>query len=103
MREVNTVPLGVDDAWAAFNDIEGIAPCLPGASITSVEGDEFTGAAKVKLGPISMRYQGTVRFVERDHANVVSWNNYDRGGHWSAHDAPDLLIGDIRQFFRDLK
>ena len=39
------------------------------------------------------------RFAERDHTNIVHWNEYDRGGHWSAHDAPDLLIDDIRQFF----
>jgi hypothetical protein len=40
------------------------------------------------------------RFVARDHTNVVHWQEYDRGSHWSAHDAPDLLIGDLRQFFR---
>jgi pimeloyl-ACP methyl ester carboxylesterase len=43
------------------------------------------------------------RFAERDHKNIVSWNLYDRGGHWSAHDAPDLLVGDIRQFFAALR
>jgi pimeloyl-ACP methyl ester carboxylesterase len=41
-------------------------------------------------------------FVERDHGNVVSWNEYDRGSHWAAHDAPDLLVSDIRQFFGGL-
>ena len=40
------------------------------------------------------------KFAERDHHNIVSWSEFDRGSHWSAHDAPDLLIGDIRQFFR---
>ena len=39
------------------------------------------------------------RFADRDHANIVSWNEYDRGGHWSAHDAPDLLLAGLRQFF----
>jgi pimeloyl-ACP methyl ester carboxylesterase len=42
------------------------------------------------------------RFAERDHKNIVSWNVYDRGSHWAAHDAPDLLIGDIRAFFTSL-
>jgi pimeloyl-ACP methyl ester carboxylesterase len=42
------------------------------------------------------------RLAERDHANIVSWNEFDRGGHWAAHDAPDLLVGDIRQFVRAL-
>ena len=40
------------------------------------------------------------RFAERDHANIVSWNTYDRGGHYAAHQAPDLLIDDIRGFYR---
>ncbi|HET8627983.1 MAG TPA: epoxide hydrolase [Thermomicrobiales bacterium] len=40
------------------------------------------------------------RFAERDHTNIISWNDYDRGTHWAPYDAPDLLIGDIRQFFR---
>jgi pimeloyl-ACP methyl ester carboxylesterase len=45
----------------------------------------------------------TVRkFAERDHKNIVSWNEFDRGSHWAAHDAPDLLVGDLRQFFRSL-
>ncbi|GAA3163029.1 hypothetical protein GCM10010466_62490 [Planomonospora alba] len=40
------------------------------------------------------------RFAERDHKAIVSWNAYDRGGHWAAQDAPDLLVDDIRGFFR---
>jgi hypothetical protein len=43
------------------------------------------------------------RFADRDHANIVSWNEYDRGGHWSAQDAPDLLVDDMRAFFRNLR
>ncbi|WP_086829323.1 epoxide hydrolase family protein [Allokutzneria sp. NRRL B-24872] len=42
------------------------------------------------------------RFAERDHANIVSWNEYDRGGHWATQDAPDLLVEDIRSFFGKL-
>ncbi|MFD0852933.1 epoxide hydrolase, partial [Actinomadura adrarensis] len=40
------------------------------------------------------------KVAERDHKNIVSWNEYDRGGHWAAHDAPDLLIDDLRGFYR---
>jgi epoxide hydrolase len=43
------------------------------------------------------------RFAERDHAAIVSWNEHDRGSHWSAHDAPDLLLADLRQFYRKLR
>jgi pimeloyl-ACP methyl ester carboxylesterase len=40
------------------------------------------------------------RFAERDHKNIVHWSEFDRGGHYAAHQAPDLLIGDVRTFFR---
>jgi epoxide hydrolase len=48
-------------------------------------------------------FQSIRRFADRDHADIVSWNHYDRGSHFSPHDAPDLLLGDIRQFFRSLR
>ena len=48
-------------------------------------------------------FQSIRRFADRDHANIVSWNRYDRGGHFSPQDAPDLLLDDIRQFFRALR
>jgi pimeloyl-ACP methyl ester carboxylesterase len=39
-------------------------------------------------------------YAERDHHNIVSWNTYDSGGHYAAHQAPDLLVRDIREFYR---
>ncbi|TDP94006.1 epoxide hydrolase family protein [Labedaea rhizosphaerae] len=42
------------------------------------------------------------RFAERDHANIVSWNEFDKGGHWATQDAPELLVADLRQFFKAL-
>ena len=48
-------------------------------------------------------FQSIRRFADRDHSNIVSWNRYDRGSHFSPHDAPDLLLDDIRQFFRALR
>jgi hypothetical protein len=48
-------------------------------------------------------FQSVRRFADRDHANIVSWNRYDRGSHFSPHDAPDLLVGDLRAFFSDLR
>jgi pimeloyl-ACP methyl ester carboxylesterase len=44
-------------------------------------------------------FQAIRACAERDHANIASWNTYDRGGHYAAHEAPDLLVGDIRTFF----
>ncbi|CAN5553730.1 SRPBCC family protein [soil metagenome] len=61
-----TVPASVDETWAMFNDLEKVAPCFPGASLTSVDGDDFAGTVKVKLGPVSLQYSGTGTFVERD-------------------------------------
>ncbi len=54
----------------------------------------------IGLASFAFDFRPLRRFAERDHKNIVSWNEYDRGGHWSAHDAPDLLLDDIRGFFR---
>jgi pimeloyl-ACP methyl ester carboxylesterase len=48
-------------------------------------------------------FQSIRRFADRDHSNIVSWNRYDRGSHFSPHDAPELLVEDIRAFFRPLR
>jgi uncharacterized protein len=61
-----TVPASLAETWAAFNDIESVAGCFPGAAVTTVEGDTFTGTCKVKLGPIALVYSGTGRFTEKD-------------------------------------
>ena len=61
-----TVPVPVDQAWDVLLDVERVAPCLPGATLDSVEGDEIKGRMKVKVGPISITYAGTARFTERN-------------------------------------
>jgi epoxide hydrolase len=48
-------------------------------------------------------FSGIRRFAHRDHKNIVSWNVYDRGGHFAAHKVPDLLVGDVRGFFRGVR
>jgi pimeloyl-ACP methyl ester carboxylesterase len=52
------------------------------------------------LASFAFDFRPIRKFAERDHKNIVSWSEFDRGSHWAAHDAPDLLTGDIRQFFR---
>lgn len=82
-----TVPTPVADTWEAFNDLERIAPCFPGASLTSVEGDDFAGSVKVRLGPISLLYNGTGRFVERDESArraVIEAKGKDKRGNGTA-------------------
>lgn len=68
MRLENTFTLDIpiDQAWAALNDPETVAPCFPGATLTSYETETFEGTVKVKLGPISLTYQGTGKYVDRD-------------------------------------
>ena len=64
-----TVPAAPDDAWAVLLDVERVAPCMPGATLTGHEGDSFQGTVKVKVGPITVSYRGTAAFIERDDAN----------------------------------
>ncbi len=61
-----TVPVPMDQAWDVLLDVEWVASCMPGATLESVDGDEIHGKIKVKVGPISMMYAGTARFVEKD-------------------------------------
>ncbi len=67
-----SVPVPVERAWDVLLDVERVAPCMPGASLDSVDGDNVTGRIKVKVGPIQMTYAGTAKFTERDRdAHVV--------------------------------
>jgi hypothetical protein len=54
--------------WEVLTDVERVAPCLPGATLLSVDGDAFTGAVKVKVGPITVSYKGEAAFLEKDAA-----------------------------------
>jgi carbon monoxide dehydrogenase subunit G len=66
-----TVPVSPEKAWDVLLDVERIAPCMPGASVTSIsdDGNEIEGQVKVKLGPLSLAYKGTAKFTEKDQAN----------------------------------
>jgi carbon monoxide dehydrogenase subunit G len=82
-----TVPASIDETWAAFNDLERVVPCFPGATLTSSDGDGFEGACKVKLGPISLQYTGSGRFTERseaEHRLMVDAKGKDRRGNGTA-------------------
>lgn len=58
----------IDEAWVVLTDVERIAPCLPGAQLEEIEGDEYRGLVKVKVGPITAQYKGKATFVEKDDA-----------------------------------
>jgi uncharacterized protein len=54
--------------WEVLTNVERVAPCIPGAQLLSVDGDDFTGAVKVKVGPITVSYKGDASFQEKDPA-----------------------------------
>jgi len=82
-----TVPAGVEQTWATFNDIEGVAGCFPGAVVTEADAESFKGTVKVKLGPIALVYNGTGTFVEKDEAThrlVIDAKGKDKRGNGTA-------------------
>ena len=66
-----TVPVPEDRAWEVLLDVKRVAPCMPGATLDSVDGDDIKGRIKVKVGPIAMTYAGTAHFTERDESGHV--------------------------------
>jgi carbon monoxide dehydrogenase subunit G len=62
------VPADIETAWKTLLDVEAIAPCMPGATLTSFDGDNFTADVKVKLGPVTMNFAGAGSFVKKDEA-----------------------------------
>ena len=79
-----SVGVPVERAWRALTDLEALAPCMPGAELTGVDGDIHRGKVRVKVGPMVSQFAGTARFVERDesaHHAVISAAGKDmRGG-----------------------
>ncbi|MCB1017707.1 MAG: SRPBCC family protein [Acidimicrobiales bacterium] len=77
----------IERTWAVLTDLERIAPCLPGAQLQEVEGDEHRGVIKVKVGPITAQYKGKAVFVERDdaaHQAVLQADGRDTRGQGNA-------------------
>jgi carbon monoxide dehydrogenase subunit G len=82
------VGLPVDQAWAVLTDVERIAPCLPGAQLQEVEGDEYRGIVKVKVGPITAQYKGKATFEQLDtenHRAVLRAEGRDTRGQGNAN------------------
>ncbi|MET0928437.1 MAG: SRPBCC family protein [Aeromicrobium sp.] len=82
-----TVPVPADQAWTLLQDIEQIAPCLPGAAVTSVDGNTFEGGMKIKVGPIAMTFKGGGGFLEKneaEHRAVLEAKGRDAKGNGGA-------------------
>ncbi len=62
------VGVPIERAWSTLTDVEYIAPCMPGAQLTEIDGEEFKGNVKVKVGPITAQYKGVAKFKEKDES-----------------------------------
>ena len=69
LRNDFRVAAPIDEVWTVLTDVERIAPCLPGAELQEVDGDEYRGVVRVKVGPITAQYKGAAHFLERDDAD----------------------------------
>ncbi len=81
------VAVAVEEAWTVLTDLERIAPCMPGAELKEVEGDEYRGVVKVKVGPITASYRGAARFEELDaehHRAVLKADGRETRGQGNA-------------------
>jgi hypothetical protein len=67
-----TVPVPAADAWRILTNLEQLAPCLPGAQLTEVEGEIYRGQVKVKVGPIVAQFKGQASFVTRDDTGYTA-------------------------------
>ena len=66
------VALPVEEAWLILTDLERIAPCMPGAQLQEVEGEEYRGIVKIKVGPITAQYKGAATFTSLDESARVA-------------------------------
>jgi carbon monoxide dehydrogenase subunit G len=91
-----TVHVPIEQAWKVLTDLEGIAPCLPGAQLTGVDGDVYKGKVKVKVGPVISEFAGTAQFAEKDDAayrGVIDAKGRDAR---SAGNAAALITAQLR-------
>jgi len=82
------VPVKVDEAWGLLTDVERIAPCMPGAELQEIDGEEYRGIVKVKVGPITAQYKGKATFIEKDdtvHRAVLRAEGRDTRGQGNAN------------------
>ena len=89
------VDVPVEQAWKVLLDVERIAPCMPGAQLQEVEGDEYRGIVKIKVGPITAQYKGVARIVEADKAArriVIKGEGRDTRGQGNASATVTALL-----------
>src|SRR6516164_9211573 len=93
-----TIPVPPEQAWQVLLDVEQVAPCMPGATVDAVDGDEIKGRIKVKVGPVSLTYAGTAHFTERDEqarsVTLQASGNETRGSGTAAATVRSTLQGE---------
>ncbi len=97
LRNEVTVAAAADELFAFLSDVEQMAACLPGAAIRSRDGDEFVGAMKVKVGPITASYEGRIGFVEldeRERRAVMRARATEVNGHGDAEATVTVTVAD---------
>src|SRR4051794_12824879 len=97
MELTNEFRVGVPpaQAWSVLTDVERIAPCMPGAQLQEVEGEEFRGIVKVKVGPITAQYKGKATFLDRDESGgkvVLKAEGRDTRGQGNANATITALL-----------
>jgi carbon monoxide dehydrogenase subunit G len=100
-----TSPAPAEEVWEALIDPERVAPCLPGATLTSVDGKTFSGEVKVKLGPVQLLYRGSGEFVEIDpvlRRAVMKAAGKDTRGNGTASAVVTFVVGDSVEVETDL-
>lgn len=98
-----TVPVPVEQAWPVLLDVERVAPCMPGATLDSIEGDDFTGRLKVKVGPVTVTYRGTAGFTQKDeqaHRVTIEGSGKEARGSGTASATVEAQLHDEGQSTR---
>ncbi|MGV9710659.1 SRPBCC family protein [Gordonia sp. NPDC003424] len=92
-----SVDAPIADVWQALIDPNRVAGCMPGATLTEVDGDKFTGQIKVKIGPVALVYKGVGTFVEKDegaHRAVIEGNAKESRGQGTAKATVSMSLKD---------
>lgn len=81
------IETGVDQAWELLTDLARVMPCMPGAALEGVDGENFLGSVKIKVGPIGAHFRGTAHFAQKDdamHSAVIAASGKDPKGQAAA-------------------
>lgn len=77
------VPAPLEEVWSAFTDLRRVGRCFPGAAVTEVDGVDFVGEVRVRLGPVGLSYDGEGTLAEADETErraVVRATGRERHG-----------------------